>query len=70
MKIDVLEVKEKPDGTSEVIFDYDDEFLQYVKLRTGKKRPNKKDISEVFLTILDQGLEMMVEQQKEQKSDD
>jgi hypothetical protein len=69
MKIDIIQIIEKKDGTSEVIFDYDEEFLKYVKLKTGKKRPTKKQISEVFLTILDQGLEMLAEQQKEESND-
>lgn len=69
MKIDVLEVIKKPDGTSEIIFDYDEEFLTYVKLKTGKKRATKKDISAIFLSILEQGLEIL-EEKKEQDLDD
>ena len=66
MKIDIIEVIKKEDGTSEVIFDYDDEFLKYVKLKTGKKRPSKKDISEIFLETLNEGLDMM---KKEESND-
>lgn len=66
MKIDIIEVIKKEDGTSEVIFDYDDEFLKYVKLKTGKKRPSKKDISEIFLQTLNEGLDMM---KKEESND-
>lgn len=65
MKIDVLEVIEKEDGTKEVIFDYDDEFLEYVKKKTGKKIPSKKDINKVFLETLEHGLQLLEKERKE-----
>lgn len=65
MKIDVLEVIEKEDGTKEVIFDYDEEFLNYVKLKTGKKIPSKKDINDIFLKTLEEGLTLLEEERKE-----
>lgn len=66
MKIDVLQIVEKKDGTKEIVFDYDEEFLEYVKIKTGKKRPSKKEISEIFLETLEKGLDL----QKESKSDE
>jgi hypothetical protein len=65
MKIDILTVKEREDGTKEIIFDYDDEFLKYVKLKTGKKIPSKKDINNVFLECLEDGLQLLEKERKE-----
>ena len=67
MKIDVLEVIEKEDGTKEIIFDYDKEFLEFVKTKTGKKIPSKKDINKVFLETLENSLELL---EKERKKDE
>ena len=64
MKIDVLEVIEKEDGIKEVIFDYDDEFLEFVKMKTGKKIPSKKDINNIFLQCLEDGLTLLKEESK------
>lgn len=70
MKIDILEIIEKEDGTSEVIFDYDKEFLDYVKLKTNKKKPSKKDISEIFIQCLNNGINFLNESEKEKCEND
>lgn len=65
MKIDVVQILEKEDGTKEIIFDYDKEFLEYVKKKTGKKIPSKKDISDAFLETLENSLELLEKERKE-----
>lgn len=70
MKIDILEIIKKEDGTSEVVFDYDKEFLDYVKLKTKKKKPSKKDISEFFIQCLSNGLDLLNEAEKEKNQND
>ena len=66
MKIEVLEIKKNEDGTSQIIFDYDDEFLTYVKLMTGKEDPSEEELSKFFLDVLEEQLKL----QKKEKSND
>jgi len=56
MKIEVLEVKEKEDGTSEVIFDYDDEYYEFMKSQIGKEEPSEEEITEFLSNMLQKAI--------------
>ena len=66
MKIEVLEITKNKDGTSQIIFDYDDDFLIYVKSMMGKEDPSEEELSKFFVDVLEEQLKL----QKKEKSND
>jgi len=50
----IAEAKENEDGSINFKFDYDDDFLQYCKIVTGKENPTEEDVSEFILSILEE----------------
>lgn len=56
MKIEVIEIKEKADGGSEIIFDIDEEYKDMVKKSTGMKRWNQKKFEKFVIQALQEKL--------------
>lgn len=52
MKLEVKEVIENEDGTSSVVFDYDDEFFEVIKKELKSDSPSEEEISEFLLKVL------------------
>lgn len=52
MKLEVKEVIENEDGTSSVVFDYDEEFFQVIKKELNNDSPTEEEISEFLLKVL------------------
>ena len=68
MKIEVLEVIENDDGSCNVVFDYDDEFVDVVKKDLGKDEVTEDDIAQYVVEAIDRGIiEMQQEEQQEEK---
>ena len=65
MKVDVLEVIENEDGTSEVVFDYDDEYLEFMKKEIGKEDLSDEEISQFLAEALMRGIVALQEQEEE-----
>ena len=53
MKIDVIDIKENSDGTCEVVFDYDDEFVELVKEELDREEVSEEEISEYVVKCLE-----------------
>ena len=49
LKIEVVEIKDKPDGSAEIVFEISDEFKKMLKSIYGLKRFSKKAF-ETFVT--------------------
>jgi hypothetical protein len=64
MKVDVVEVIENEDGTSEVVFDYDDEYLEFMKKELGKDELSDEEINQFLANALMQGIALMQEQEE------
>ena len=65
MKLEVLEIKENEDGTCEVVFDYDDEFVELVKGETKLEAPTEEDISAFVVEALEKGMEIVKQDQED-----
>ena len=65
MKLEVLEIKENEDGTCEVVFDYDDEFVELVKEQTKLEAPTEEDISAFVVEALERGMEIVKQDQED-----
>ena len=65
MKLEVLQIKENEDGTCEVIFDYDDEFVELVKEQTKLEAPTEEDISAFVVEALERGMEIVKQDQED-----
>jgi hypothetical protein len=65
MKLEVLQIKENDDGTCEVIFDYDDEFVELVKEQTKLEAPTEEDISAFVVEALERGMEIVKQDQED-----
>lgn len=64
MKVDVVEVIENEDGTSEVVFDYDDEYLEFMKKELDKEELSDEEINQFLANALMQGIALMQEQEE------
>lgn len=49
LKLEIL--KENKDGSADVVFDYDEEFISYYKKETGAQVINDKEVGK-FITAL------------------
>jgi hypothetical protein len=65
MKIKVKEVIENPDGSARITVDYDEEFLEHVKVQIGKEEPDEGDIQEYILHAIDSGLTILKEKHEQ-----
>lgn len=65
MKIEVLEVIENEDGTCNVVFDYDEEFVEVVKKELDKEHLTEEDISQYVIESLEKGMKLLEEQESE-----
>ena len=45
MKLEVLEINENENGTCDVVFDYDDEYYEFMKKEMGDDNPSDEKIS-------------------------
>lgn len=63
MKIEVLEVVENGDGTCNVVFDYDDEFVEMVKEEINKEEITEEDIAAFVVENLEKGIDLMKQTQ-------
>lgn len=52
MKLVVEEVTENEDGTSNIKFDYDDEFLEVVKKELDSESPTEEQINEFIMKVI------------------
>jgi undecaprenyl pyrophosphate synthase len=59
MKIEVLEVVENGDGTCNVVFDYDEEFVQLVKEELQKEELTEEEISAYIVESLQKGIDLL-----------
>lgn len=58
MKLEVLEVKENQDGTCEVVFDYDDEYFEFMKKELGDESPSDEKINSFLSETLQRAVTM------------
>ena len=52
MKLSVDEIKENEDGTTSIVFDYDEEFLEAVKQQLKNDSPTEDEINMYIMEIL------------------
>lgn len=52
MKLEVKEIVQNGDGTSNVVFDYDEEFFEVIKRELNSESPSEEEISEFLLKVL------------------
>lgn len=67
MKIEVLEVVENGDGSCNVVFDYDDEFVDLVKKELEKDEVSEEDISQYVVEAIDKGIIKLQQEEKEEE---
>lgn len=48
----IADAKENKDGTVTYAFEYDEDFVLYYKMQTGRKRVTKKGINKFILKLL------------------
>lgn len=65
MKVEVLEINENEDGTHEIVFDYDEEYLEFMKQQLGKEELTDEEISQFLAAALSEGMRMMQEEEGE-----
>ena len=66
MKLSVDEIKENEDGTTSIVFDYDEEFLEAVKKQLKNDSPTEEQINMYIMEIL----AYRINQINEEKSQD
>jgi hypothetical protein len=52
MKLVIEEVVENEDGTSNIKFDYDEEFLEVVKKELDTETPTEEQINEFIMKVI------------------
>lgn len=57
MKIEVVKTEQNPDGTWSIEFDYDDEYLDAMKIELGKKELTEEEISSFILSQIEKAVE-------------
>lgn len=62
MEIKLLEVKDNGDGTQTVVFDYDDEFLEYVKEKLNNDSPSEEEISNFISSTIQESVDAYKQQ--------
>lgn len=65
MKLEIEKIIDNEDGTKSIVFDYDDEMLQMVKLRLGKEDLTEEEITNFFLLAIKIDLEQRKNSQSE-----
>ena len=69
MKLKVLEITSNDDGTSNIIFDCDEEFIEYAKEKMNNDSPSEEDLS-AFLSSLIQTSIDAYKQQVDKEGED
>jgi hypothetical protein len=59
MKIEVTEVIENDDGTCNVVFDYDDEFVEHVRKELQKEHVTEEDIAQYVIESFEKGMDLL-----------
>lgn len=54
--IQIISLKDNPDGSATLDFEVDDIFINYVKKETGKKRVTKKALGDFVLRLLEKSI--------------
>lgn len=70
MKLSVEEIKENEDGTTNIVFDYDDEFLEAVKKQLKNDSPTDDEINMYIMQILAYRINEINKEKAEQSEDD
>lgn len=65
MKIDILEIKQNENGTCDIVFDYDDEYLQFVKESLKKEDPTEEEIAEFLSEAIQREVERVTALERE-----
>jgi hypothetical protein len=58
VKIEVLEIKDNPDGSAQYIFEVDEEAKASIMKATGMKRWNNKKFQEFVIQALDYRIQL------------
>ena len=58
---DIVDVKEREDGSADITIDVSDDFITAYKLKTGKKRATKKGVSKYIEDHLSSSLIKKIE---------
>ena len=53
MKLELIEIKDNPDGSADCIFEVDEEAKTAIKLATGMKRWSKKKFQQFVIQAID-----------------
>lgn len=54
MKIEILSTEQNADGTWNIVFDYDEEYLDSIKMELGKKDLSEEEISSFILSKIEE----------------
>ena len=57
MKIEIINTIQNPDGTWSIEFDYDEEYLDAMKIELGKEQLTEEEISSFILSKIEAALE-------------
>ena len=57
MKIEIVNTIQNPDGTWSIEFDYDEEYLDAMKIELGKEELTEEEISSFILSRIEAAVE-------------
>ena len=69
MKLSIDEIKENEDGTTNIVFDYDDEFLEAVKKQLKNDSPTQDEINMYIMEILAYRINQINEEKAEESEE-
>lgn len=62
MKLKVLEITPNDDGTSNIVFDCDEEFIEYVKERMNNDSPSEEELSAFVSSLIQRNIDAYKQQ--------
>lgn len=66
MKLEVLEINENENGTCDVVFDYDDEYYEFMKKEMGDENPSDEKISSFLSETLEKAVKLFKESKQQE----
>lgn len=62
MKLKVIEITPNDDGTSNIVFDCDEEFIEYVKERMNNDSPSEEELSAFVSSLIQRNIDAYKQQ--------
>lgn len=66
MNLKILEVKQNENGTCDVVFDYDDQYLEFVKESLGKEEPTEDEIAQFLSEAIHREIDRLSKEEEKE----